>query len=166
MIIFRTISWGHFTGFIFVLLVVYYLVWFAVFKAKKLMGRKKIVTDNQVFTAIATDNAAPEVKVAQAAHPVEVLQDEPSEMRDDSRDPDLYPVANELVEAIDEFLVPAGKKGMIKEEVLFGIRRLIEQYPMLKMTGFKIAVNNYISIALKNNCSFLFDEHEVSDLWK
>ena len=81
------------------------------------------------------------------------------------QEPDLYPIANELVEAIDEFISQAGKKEMVKEEVVFGLRQLVGQYPMLRLTGFKVAINNYIGIALKNHCAFLLDEQETASLW-
>ena len=59
----------------------------------------------------------------------------------------------------------AVKEEMVKEEVLFGIKKLIDQYPLLRLTGFKVAISNYISIALKNHCPFTVDEAELDALW-
>lgn len=81
------------------------------------------------------------------------------------QEPDLYPIANELVESIDEFIAKAGQKEQVREEVMFGIQQIIGKYPIIKSSGFKTAINNYILIAIKGNCHFSVEDSELETLW-
>lgn len=160
----KTISWFQFGCFILGVLVLYYLVIVFVYYRKAV--RKKLFKPKDNKSAFSDLLVPDGGSVEESSIGLESLPAaQASTTASRTQEPDLYPIANELVETLDEFIVQAGKKQQIKEEVMFGIRKLIEEYPMLQNAGFKVAINNYISIALNNNCAFSLDEAEVASLW-
>lgn len=158
----RTISWAHFWTVVAALVVLYYIVVAVVFFKGKVSGaaRKSRATG----TSLKSISSSPEENEEDGEIAESVLRTG-QDLEDRGGEPDLYPIANELVETIDQFIVKAGKAQMIKEEVFFGIQQLINRYPMLRAAGFKVAINNYIGIALKNNCPFVLDDMELAALW-
>jgi hypothetical protein len=158
----RSISWAHFCTVIAALVVLYYIVVAVVFFKRKLSGAGR--KSRAAGTALKSISSSQEENEDLDPGAERILP-AAADSADRVGEPDLYPVANELVETIDEFIVKAGKAQMIKEEVFFGIQQLICRYPMLRLAGFKTAINNYIGIALKNNCPFGLDELEMSALW-
>jgi hypothetical protein len=160
----KTISWFQFGFFILGVLALYYAVIVFVYYRKE-VSRK-------LFKPKGNGNSFSELLLADGGSAEElgaglesVSPEKPTAPASRTQEPDLYPVANELVETLDEFIVQAGKKQQVKEEVVFGIHQIIERYPMLQATGFKVAINNYINIALKNNFAFSLDEIELASLW-
>jgi len=169
----RTISWPQFGFFLVGASAVYYFGFGLVYYRKKLLRRLvKPKGDNGSFTALSTgDQQAKEEKRPQEEPPTSVLLSPAGSLTSAGvetaadQEPDLYPIANELVETLDDFIVKAGKSKHVKEEVLFGIRVLIGKYPVLHATGFKAAISNYVGIALRDNCSFELNEVEKASLW-
>ena len=158
----RSISWAHFWTVIAALFVLYYIVVAVVFFKGKLSGAGR--KSRPTGTSLKSISSSPEENKGDDQGAERVLRADP-DLEDRGGEPDLYPIANELVETIDQFIVKAGKAEMIKQEVFFGIQQLISRYPMLRGAGFKVAINNYIGIALKNNCPFALDDMELAALW-
>jgi hypothetical protein len=164
MTMLKTISWFQFGFFILGVLVLYYSVIVFVYYRKEVRRKLFKPKDNKsAFSDLLVADGGPieEPGIGLESPPV---ANAPMTALP-TQEPDLYPIANELVETLDEFIIQAGKKQQIKEEVVFGVRQLIDKYPMLQNAGFKVAINNYISMALKNNCAFLLDETEIASLW-
>ena len=164
----RTISWHQFGLFLLVALAVYYASFGLVYYRKKML--KKLVEPNEdkgAFAGLSEGGEAQELEqlpVQASTVPAESPKATSAETQP-IQEPDLYPIANELVETLDDFIGKAGKKGNVKEEVLFGIQVLIAKYPVLHTTGFKAAISNYVGIALKDNCAFEVNELEMAALW-
>lgn len=159
----RLISWTHFFTVVGALIALYYIVITLVFFRKKILGGgRQGRAPGMSFRSIASSSEGEDPANRDGLDTEQISASAPA---DQVGEPDLYPVANELVETIDEFIVKAGKSQMVKEEVVYGIHRLIGEYPMLRVPGFKIAINNYIGIALKNNCPFGLDDAELAGLW-
>lgn len=160
----RAITWEQFIRFLLCTVVLYYVfVWLLFFRKQATRRPPKTGDGHSPFGELAR---AAEGEVP--AGPAAIVNDTPeirAVERQTEQDPNLYPMANELVESIDYFIVKAGKNQLVKEEVLFGIQQLIGQYPMLRLTAFTVAINNYIGVALKNNCAFGLDELEMASLW-
>lgn len=162
----RTITWTQFFTVVGGLAALYYAIVVPFcFRGKKTLKPKRINGNSDPLVGITASDIDAGTEVGETGlTPVpKPAGSNPSSDRVD--EPDLYPIANELVETIDEYIVKAGKVQMPKEELTTGIRRLIGQYPMLQVAGFKIAISNYIGIALKNNCSFGLDDLEMAGLW-
>lgn len=162
----RTISWSQFFIVVGGVVAIYYAIVVPFcFKGKKQFKTKKrnVGTDALAGINISEIDRAPE-SLGNGGPAIHNSAGD-AVVNDRGNEPDLYPIANELVETIDEYIVNAGKSQMPKEELATGIQRLIGQYPMLQVAGFKIAINNYIGIALKNNCSFGLDDLEMAALW-
>jgi len=163
----RTITWHEFGLFLLGASAVYYIGFGLVYYRKKVVKKLlKPKEDKGSFTSLSEGvEHGPEEQPAQvtatSAESPKLLPVENQPMQE----PDLYPIANELVETLDDFIGKAGKKGNIKEEVLFGIQVLIAKYPVLHGTGFKAAISNYVGIALKDNCAFEVSEVEMASLW-
>lgn len=164
----KTISWHQFGLFLLAAVTIYYVGFGLVYYRKKLL--KKVMKPNEdkgSFTGLsegAEGQESEELPVQASTSPAKSPQAIAVEQQP-VQEPDLYPIANELVETLDDFIGKAGKKGNIKEEVLFGIRVLIAKYPVLHTTGFKAAISNYVGIALKDNCAFEVNELEMAALW-
>jgi len=155
----RSISWAHFWSVIAALFVFYYIVVAVIFFKGKLSGAGR--KSRPAGTSLKSISSSLEEDKEDEREKEPALEAGP----DSAGEPDIYPIANELVETIDQFVVKAGRAQMNKEEVFFGIQQLISRYPMLRVAGFKVAINNYIGIALKNNCPFGLDEMELTALW-
>jgi hypothetical protein len=164
----RTISWTHFFLVVAVLVAGYYfIVGVVFFKGKDARNNKRKPSSGSSLQELSLPSES-EGNVEGKDREEHAAGDPVSDRRVTKarrEEPDLYPIANELVETIDEFIVKAGKSEMVKEEVVFGIHQMICRYPMLKLGGFKVAINNYIGIALKNNCAFGLDDLEMAALW-
>lgn len=160
----HSISWFHFGRFLLSTVALYYIIIWVLFYRKKSFRTARAASDNgSAFVELAGQE---QTRLSPESPPVSPGPSNKAETENrPPQDTDLYPLANELVEVIDEFVIEAGKKQMVKEELVYGIHKLIEQYPALHQSGFKVAINNYIGIALKNNCPFVLDDRELASLW-
>jgi hypothetical protein len=162
----RTITWTQFFTVVGGLVALYYAIVVPFcFRGKKTSKPKQKNGTTDALAGISVSEKDIGSETEETAGPAIEKSASTKSVSDRVDEPDLYPIANELVETIDEYIVNAGKSQMPKEELATGIQRLIGQYPMLQVAGFKIAISNYIGIALKNNCSFGLDDLEMATLW-
>ena len=163
----RMITWPQFGLFLLGASAVYYMGFGLVYYRKKVV--KKLVKpreNTETFTGLSGGSEQQsEEQPVPLPTTATVFPGPAASEKQLIQEPDLYPIANELVETLDDFIGKAGKKGNIKEEVLFGIQVLIAKYPVLHGTGFKAAISNYVGIALRDNCAFEVSEVEMASLW-
>ena len=151
----RMITWPQFGLFLLGASTVYYvglgLVYYSIKVAKKLLKPRE---NQQSFTGLSGDGDQQPEEEPAPMPTISTASSEPVAIEKQlMQEPDLYPIANELVETLDDFIGKAGKKGNVKEEVLFGIQVLIAKYLVLHGTGSKAAISNYVGIAIKDNCA-------------
>jgi hypothetical protein len=109
---------------------------------------------------------------ARATHRQDVLQEKTSlprateeENEEDNEDENLIPFANELAESIKVLIGQAAEKEYAKEELFFGLQRLIKGYPQLKDTSYRQEINTLISVECKTKCALHLRTGELDKLW-
>jgi hypothetical protein len=80
----------------------------------------------------------------------------------------LLLVAQELTVELKDFVGKAAQTGMVREELIMGLKVLLdkEPYRALREQPFRGSVNNVIVLEVANNCSIHLDAGEMERLWE
>jgi hypothetical protein len=145
---FTDISWNSYVITVMVLLAGYYLfIGFRYYRNDlfQLLSGKKISPDEASF------------KATQKSHK-ENLQ-EAFERQD------LFQLSQSASDEIQAFIHQAGSNKLSADEVMKGIRGLLEKYPGLKSSSFCELIENLIISECEMNCSIPLDAEQVKVLW-
>lgn len=82
-------------------------------------------------------------------------------------DTGLFPIAYALAEEIKQLAKEAGRRRLVREELMQALQSLIKKqpYPSLSNTAFRIAINNLVEAEIGTNCSIQFSKEELQMLW-
>jgi hypothetical protein len=77
---------------------------------------------------------------------------------------EVYALAGELRAFIHE----AGMRSMIREELMQGLRMLVDQerYRPLNEPKYRIALNNVVAVEAEERCAIHFDALELNEIWE
>jgi hypothetical protein len=134
-----SISWNQWWAILAFLLIIYYLIIIPVYYRNDLPGIvKKISSSFRPRTKSAFTQTSPQ---------------------------HLFSVSTRLAEAIEKKMEDASRSNTIREEFLFSLGKLLQDYPMIRETVFQTAINNLIVHHFKTIYSTTLSETEIKRLW-
>lgn len=114
------------------------------------------VRDKSILTNVPMQ--AGEIKVKQP-----LPFDKPAQTANEQSDP--REELNRLLEQIQLRIIKASQEKMVRQELVWMVRSLLQQYPHLRNTDNIIAVNDFVIQLAENHCSISLTEADVSPLW-
>ena len=80
---------------------------------------------------------------------------------------DLFPIAYALAEEVKALIKDAGRRRLIREELIQSLQSLFKKQPysILRETGFRQAINNLVEAEAEAQCSVRFSPEGLSQLW-
>jgi hypothetical protein len=166
---FRMISWQQYAVFLVICLVVYYVVvmlrYFLVDIKRKLLKNGEPSQEDGSFFQATPYVAGPLLK------PISSYQPEPEEIPNEEgsglTEMNLLPLAHELSDEIKTLAEDAGKRKLVKEELIVAFQVILTKppYNQLKESAFREASDEMILEEIQNNCSILLDPQELQHLW-
>jgi hypothetical protein len=139
----QSISWIQFVVFLLIATTVYYLAIFIIYF--KLL--KSLVAIFSPGNPGSKNNAA-------------------SYDGDDADDPDhLLDQVSKLTSGIKGNIMEAASGHFVREEFLYSLKSMLNQYPALKSTGFQTGINLIIAESTEKKYGIMLSELELNSLW-
>ncbi len=88
------------------------------------------------------------------------------EENEEGADAAFMPAVHDCMQEVNELFDNAKQKKFFKEELLFGLQKIFQQYPQLAGTHFQTSFESYIINAAAEQCSLTVDSGEASACWK
>lgn len=151
----KSISWNEFLTSIGFLIAAYYVVISILYYRKECLD----ILSNRGKLALPKSNQ----KINIAA-PVSDISDIHS-LHQSTADNTLMPLVHELMEELNQVITVAGRKRYAKEELVFSIQQILQNYVQLKQTTFQTSINSYIESETGNHCSIHLSAGEMNTLW-
>lgn len=89
-----------------------------------------------------------------------------AEMKDDGADAAFMPAVHDCMQEVNELFDNAKQNKFFKEELLFGLQKIFQQYPQLAGTHFQSSFESYIINAAAEQCSLTLDDGDAASCWK
>jgi hypothetical protein len=101
-----------------------------------------------------------------ADSPFEAEEDNPASSNAEAG-ADLFPVAYALAEEVKALVKDAGRRRLIREELIQALQSLFKRnpYSQLRDTGFRPAINNLVEAEADAHCSMHFSPEDLDVLW-
>ena len=161
---FSSFSWSDFIICIMVLYALYYaiiiFIYYRVELHQVLSGRINFIGIPAKGKSILTNVPvqAGEIKVKQ-----QLPSDKPAQAAKEQSDP--REELNRLLEQIQQRIIRASQEKVVRQELLWMVGSILQQYHHLKNTDNIIAVNDFVIQLAENHCSISLTEADVSPLW-
>lgn len=163
---FTAFSWKDFISCIALLFLLYYVVvvfmYYRYELRQLLSGKFKPARSLSSFGAVTTSGKLARVK----DETITIRQAGSSdEQRSPAMQADQTPDFNELLQTIQKRVIHAGQEKVVKQELLWMIRSILQQHHPLKNTDNIIAVNDFVIQLVENHCAISLQEEDISPLW-
>lgn len=163
---FSAFSWKDFVVCTFLLLIVYYtVVIFLYYKTEFRQILSRVFNTRQPvisYQAAAISGKSFSAKEADKSD----RQGRPASEHASPEIPDdQAPDFNELLQTIQKLVIRAGQEEVVKQELLWMIRSILQQHHHLKNTDNIIAVNDFVIQLVENHCAISLQEEDISPLW-
>jgi hypothetical protein len=156
------VTWGNYWILVFVLLAVYYLYVFLTFFKKGFFSRPSI------------NRASKGIKREPAGNPgTDLFSDEKVQrdpaiqniQQDEDNDNIYMPLVHELTQEVKNFIVNKSKRSYVKEEIVLGIKAIVEEYLSLADTPFYKPLNDFFRFECEATCNIIIDENDIRMIW-
>jgi len=97
--------------------------------------------------------------------PFSLANEKPAGQSNSGDNQGLMPCVHDLVNELQHTLATAGRKKLIKEELIMSLQVVIKKYAMLKDSLFVQSINKLIESEAETSCSIHFTEQELKSLW-
>jgi hypothetical protein len=78
---------------------------------------------------------------------------------------ELHPFAEALRHELTAYLDQLAHRSPAKNELLFGIHKIIQHYPLLPGTVYQPALSQWIGFIVKDQCAIHLSEEEIRQVW-
>ena len=151
----KTISWNEFLTFIGLLMAAYYVVIISLYYRKECLD----ILSNRGKLALPKSNQ--KISITAPVSDITGIHSQHQSTVDNT----LMPVVHELMEELNQVITVAGRKRYAKEELVFSIQQVLQNYVQLKQTTFQTSINSYIESEIKDHCSIHLSTGEMNTLW-
>ena len=151
----KSISWNEFLTSIGFLMAAYYLVIVMLYYRKECLD----ILSNRGKLALPNSNQKQNI-VAPVSDVTGIHS-----LHQSTADNTLMPVVHELMEELNQVITIAGKKRYAKEELVFSIQQVLQNYTQLRQTTFQTSINSFIESETGNHCSIHLSAGEINTLW-
>lgn len=151
----KSISWNEFLTSIGFLIAAYYVVIIILYYRKECL----YILSNRGKLALPKSNQ--KINIAAPVSDITGIHS----LHQSTADNTLMPVVHELMEELNQVITVAGRKRYAKEELVFSIQQVLQNYAQLKQTTFQTSINSYIESETGNHCSIHLSAGEMNTLW-
>jgi len=148
----NSVTWKGFFEFIFFISVIYYIaVGWLYYKhdIKQLINKKKIIGVQTVASFYQSTSSATSITDNTTGNNIP-----------------LNTLFDELIQKLSKVISKADKNNFLREELVFSLQLIIEEYLQLHETDFEVPINNYIQTEIENICSIHLSDEELKLLWQ
>ena len=158
---FSNISWSEYSLTLLILLLVYYFIiglWFYYYDLKNLLVRTPVLGlgDSDLLSDVRNENVL---------KPQEDNHSEETRIEDFIIKPKCESDVQTLLDRLRGAISVASERKFIKQEFFLYLQLILKEYPGLKDSDFKSAINNLIISECENYNSVTFSEEEIELIW-
>ena len=81
-------------------------------------------------------------------------------------DEELPTTLQPLMDELQAYIQSAAQVGRMKEEMIYAMKQIINKYPGIKNSEYKLSVNRLIEFECEQACSIHLSAEDVHMLWK